>query len=81
LAELFGSLLWDMLFAMAVEGRWWWVGLCEFGLCVGYSCMVGNMAKGIYGSWTSILNGSWSVGTKVDLMMMIAMFHDSEMYD
>jgi hypothetical protein len=41
--------------------------------------MVGNMAKGIYGSWLGILNESWSVGTKVDLRMMIAMFRASGM--
>jgi hypothetical protein len=35
--------------------------------------MIGNMVMGIYGSWTSILNGSWSVGTTVDLRRRIAM--------
>jgi hypothetical protein len=42
--------------------------------------MVGNMAKGICGSWTGILNGSWSVDTKVDLKMMIVMFGANGMY-
>jgi hypothetical protein len=42
--------------------------------------MVSNMAKGIYGCWTGILNDSWSVGTKVDLRMMIVMFGVSGMY-
>jgi hypothetical protein len=41
--------------------------------------MAGNMAKGIYVSWTGILNGNYSVDTKVDLRMMIAMFGASGM--
>jgi hypothetical protein len=42
--------------------------------------MVGNMAKGICGSWTDILNRSWSAGTKVDLRMMIVMFGVNGIY-
>jgi hypothetical protein len=43
--------------------------------------MVDNMAKkGIYGNWTGILNGSWSVGMKVDLRMMIVIFGASGIY-
>jgi hypothetical protein len=37
--------------------------------------MVGNMVKGICGSW------SWSAGTKVDLRMMIVMFGVNGIYD
>jgi hypothetical protein len=42
--------------------------------------MVGNMAKGIYGSWISTLNESWSVGSKGNVRMMIAMVGASGMY-
>jgi hypothetical protein len=42
--------------------------------------MVGNMVTNICGCWIGILNGSWSVGMKVDLRMMIAMFSASGMY-
>jgi hypothetical protein len=45
------------------------------------SCMVGNTAKGIFGSWIGILSEGWNFGTKVDLRMMIAMVGASEMYD
>jgi hypothetical protein len=41
--------------------------------------MAGNMVKGIHGSWTRILDGSWSVGTKVELRMIIVMFGASWM--
>jgi hypothetical protein len=41
--------------------------------------MASNMVKGIYSSWTGILNGSWSAGTRVDLSRRIAMFGVSEM--
>jgi hypothetical protein len=42
--------------------------------------VVGNMAKGIYGNWTGTLNGSWSVGTKGGMKMMIVIVVASGMY-
>jgi hypothetical protein len=53
---------------------------CEPGLCVGCNCMVGNMVKGICGNWIGIWNECWSVGSKVDVMMMIMMLCASGMY-
>jgi hypothetical protein len=41
--------------------------------------MVGNMVKGICGNWIGIQNRCWSVGTKVDVRMMIAMLGASGM--
>jgi hypothetical protein len=42
--------------------------------------MAGSKAKGIYGNWIGIQNLCWSVGTKVGVMMMIAMLGASGMY-
>jgi hypothetical protein len=42
--------------------------------------MAGSKAKCIYGNWIDIRNGCWSVGTKVGVMMMIAMLGVSGMY-
>jgi hypothetical protein len=42
--------------------------------------VVGNMAKGIYGNWMGTLNGSWSVGMKSGMKMMIAIVVTSGMY-
>jgi hypothetical protein len=57
------------------------VGVCGLGLYVGCSCMVGNVAKGIYGSWIGILGEGCGVGTKAGLRMKIAMVDANGMCD
>jgi hypothetical protein len=47
---------------------------------VGCSCTVGNVAKGIYGSWIGILGESCG-DTKVGLRMRIAMVDANGMRD
>jgi hypothetical protein len=42
--------------------------------------MVGSMAKGICGNLIGTLNGSWSVGMKDDMRIMIKMAGASVMY-
>jgi hypothetical protein len=47
------------------------------GLCAGCNCMAGNKVKGIYGTWIGIRNGCLSVGTKVGVLMTIALLSAS----
>jgi hypothetical protein len=55
--------------------------VCGLGLYVGCSCMVGNVAKGIYGSWIGILGEGCGVDTNADLRMKIAMVDANGMCD
>jgi hypothetical protein len=49
------------------------VGMCGLDLYVRCSCKVGNVAKGICGSWVGILGEGCGGGTKASLRMKIAM--------
>jgi hypothetical protein len=52
-----------------------------FGLYVGCSCTIGNVAKGIWGSWIGILGKSCGCGMMVGLRMRIAMVDANGMCD
>jgi hypothetical protein len=68
-----------MLFVKVLEGRRLLVEVYELGLHVVCSCMVGNIAKGNFGSLIGNLGEGCSFGGTVGLRMMIVMVGASEM--
>jgi hypothetical protein len=51
LVVLFGSLWLGMLFVKVLEGKIFLFEVYELSLYAVCSCMVGNIVKGIFGSW------------------------------
>jgi hypothetical protein len=78
LAVLFERLRYGMLFVKVLEDRRLLVGVYDLGLHVACSCMVGNIAKGIFGILIGNLGEGYGFGRMVGLRMMIAMVGASE---
>jgi hypothetical protein len=55
--------------------------MCGLDLYVRCSCTIGNVAKGICGSWVGILGEGCGGGTKASLRMKIAMVDANGMCD
>jgi hypothetical protein len=68
-----------MLFVKVLGDRRLLVGMYELGMHVACNCIVGNIAKDIFGSLIGNLGEGYSFGKTVSLRMMIAMVGVSEM--